>query len=223
MSDELEHWRLCDVLSLEHAAELLTGYNPSELEGCQNDTNFLDQFYRKIMPFRTALIGAVKAGTLKARIGYSAHVRQWDEEPGIGWGIAEDPETGRTIFFDKTPNWSETLIGVEELKRWLREKQWTTGFFFPDEDGDSKGPAYLDPKNDKYAPKLAAAVNAWTAVANDPTSSPKTPKQRLVAWLTEHAGEYGLTKDDGKPNGTGIDEIAKAANWSPDGPSKTPQ
>jgi hypothetical protein len=32
----------------------------------------------------------------------------------------------------------------------------------------------------------------------------KTPKQALMKWLREHAREFGLTDDDGKPNETGM-------------------
>jgi hypothetical protein len=38
-------------------------------------------------------------------------------------------------------------------------------------------------------------------------------KQALDVWLGLHANEFGLTKEDGNPNETGIQEIAKIANW----------
>lgn len=51
----------------------------------------------------------------------------------------------------------------------------------------------------------------------------KTPKAALSKWLNEHAAAYGLTKDDGTPNATGVEEAAKLANWKPEGgPAKTP-
>jgi hypothetical protein len=44
-----------------------------------------------------------------------------------------------------------------------------------------------------------------------------------MKWLREHAAEFGLTDDDGKPNETGIEEAAKVANWQPTGGApKTP-
>jgi len=84
----------------------------------------------------------------------------------------------------------------------------------------ASGPGYLDPTHARYAPKLAAAVQAWIAV-DDPKG--KHPKQALAAWLREHAAKLGLTNDDGKPNEQGIDECAKVANWQPEGGApKTP-
>ncbi|MND07504.1 hypothetical protein D3C83_295210 [compost metagenome] len=51
----------------------------------------------------------------------------------------------------------------------------------------------------------------------------KSPKQALEKWLREHALEFGLTTEDGSPNGTGIEEAAKVANWQPGGGApKTP-
>jgi hypothetical protein len=45
----------------------------------------------------------------------------------------------------------------------------------------------------------------------------KTPKQALTKWLRENASRYGLSGDDGAPNETGIEEVAKVANWQPSG------
>jgi hypothetical protein len=79
---------------------------------------------------------------------------------------------------------------------------------------------YLNPKHPRYAPKLAAAVRAWQAVT-EPNG--KHPKQALSKWLRDHAKEYGLVDDKGKPTETGIEEAAKVANWQPGGGApKTP-
>ena len=44
-----------------------------------------------------------------------------------------------------------------------------------------------------------------------------------MKWLREHASEYGLSDEEGKPNETGIDEVSKVANWQPKGGAlKTP-
>jgi hypothetical protein len=45
----------------------------------------------------------------------------------------------------------------------------------------------------------------------------------LLKWLREHAADFGLSDEDGKPNETGIEEAAKVANWQPGGGApKTP-
>lgn len=237
--DNLYPWRLCDVLSLEDAAVLLAGYNPEEIDRCCNDTNFL-QNYPGITPFRSALIGAVKAGTLKARIGYDAHVRQWDEYPGIGWGVAKDAEDGMTtIFFNKNPNWSQTLIGVEELKRWLTKRGWTSGFFFPgneivteQEKGGTKTNNSPDPKdkNSKFfSPKLAATIEAWETLQQDhKLQDANAVVKAATDWLTENAERLSILWTDPKtgkaaPPKSTITSMAKIINWNDKGGvNKTP-
>jgi hypothetical protein len=95
-----------------------------------------------------------------------------------------------------------------------------SGFFFP-EAGST--PDYLDPLHPRYAPKLAAAVQAWLAAERESALAGKSPKQALITWLRVHAVEFGLTDDDGKLNETGIEEAAKVANWDKKGGApKTP-
>ncbi len=79
---------------------------------------------------------------------------------------------------------------------------------------------FLDPNHPRYAPKLAAAVSAWLAVES---SKGVSPKQAIAKWLREHAEAFGLSDANGKPNETGIEEVAKVANWQPSGGApKTP-
>jgi hypothetical protein len=94
---------------------------------------------------------------------------------------------------------------------WLKSKGITTGFFFPEA---TEAPDYLDKRNPRYAPKLAAAVQAWMSVT-DPGK--KSPKQALDKWLREHAAEFGLTDEDGKPIESAVEEISKVANWKQSG------
>lgn len=109
------------------------------------------------------------------------------------------------------------MVAVSDLRAWLEAAGICTGFFFP---AATDAPDYLDPKNPRYAPKLAAAVRAWQSVTD---AAGKTPKQALMKWLREHAAEFGLTDEEGKPNETGIEEAAKMANWQPGGGApKTP-
>jgi hypothetical protein len=114
----------------------------------------------------------------------------------------------------------ESELTVDSLRTWLKGRGISTGFFFPEETATQN---YLDPKNPRYAPKLAAAVRAWQATGDKSMLAGKSPKQALTDWLHEHAREFSLTDDAGKPNETGIDEVAKVANWQPSGGApKTP-
>ena len=109
---------------------------------------------------------------------------------------------------------SASTVMVESLRIWLQGRGFRSGFFFPDA---RDLPDYLDVGHAHYAPKLAAAVSAWLALADRPGNVGKSPKQLLLKWLREHASDYGLTDDEGNPNQQGIDDTAKVANWQPSG------
>jgi len=113
-----------------------------------------------------------------------------------------------------------SLVEVDSLRSFLGARGFTTGFFFPEKIVVQD---YLNSKHPRYAPKLAAAVYAWLATDGESATSRKSPKQALTKWLREHASEFGLTDEEGKPNETGIEEAAKVANWQRSGGApKTP-
>ena len=90
-----------------------------------------------------------------------------------------------------------SMVDVESLRNWLSSRGISTGFFFPKQ----KTAEYLDPSHPRYAPKLAAAVHAWLETAEIKGG---TPKQALLKWLRNHAGQYDLSDEDGKLNELGM-------------------
>lgn len=191
------YWRLAEELNVIQAALLIVEIEPAEM---QSDVErWVDE---KKPPgysaVSTALKNAIKAERLPAKI------EMIHEMDGIQY-----------------IDWSSTTFRVEDLKNWLKERNFSTGFFFQDNKTTGN---FLDPQNEYYAPKLSAAVNAWSAVTDDSTLlDGKSPKQALDKWLRENASHYGLTKDDGNPNESAIEEISKIANWNPVGGAvKTP-
>ena len=165
------------------------------------------------------------AGRLKATIRRPVWERGWDAEPdegeayaqkvtirdddaAQGWGIA-DPHAVRvrSIIYRVAPDWKLTTVTVDNVRKWLASRGVRTEFLFP---GATNAPDYLNPEHPRYAPRLAAAVNAWLAVTQGRS---KSVKDAIRKWLREHAAEFGLTDDDGNPNETGIEEVAKVANW----------
>jgi hypothetical protein len=191
--DALDYWRLCDDLSVVQAALLIIGEDPAVAQ------DYIGTWEPENRPkgydaVKTALANAVKRKQLRT-------------------DVPEDEDDGRPI-------WEQARIQVDDLRAWLRSRGVTTGFFFP----LSKGPDYLSDSHPNYAQKLAAAIEAWTAVSGDAElRRGKSVKQALVIWLRQHANEFGLTKEDGKPNEQGIEEVAKIANWhTRGGAPKTP-
>lgn len=217
-------WHLHDTLTVTDAAALIAGYDPGYVSRCENDTNFEGRFSR-LHPARSALVNAITARKLAANLRYDAEPRYVAGIDNLHqrsyWGKEDVLEVtgrdGESYVVDPEPNWRKTTVALGDLRDWLSGRGIKSGFFFPDA---IDTPDYLDQSSPRYAPKLAAAVSAWQAVS-DPGG--KHPKQALTKWLREHASKYGLADDDGKPNETGIEEVAKVANWRQSGGApKTP-
>jgi len=234
----LDYWRLCDELSVTQAALLICGHDPG------GEMAYVESWSTHERPLgyeaaKSALKHAILSGGLPAIVRRSAWERGWDEEPSEGEYFEKavsifasdvpvanlraidkaESVRARGVIYRAEPDWCLTTVYVENLRKWLKKRGFSSGFFFPEEDG-KVGVEYLDKSHARYANKLAAAVNAWLAV-EDPAG--KHPKGALVKWLREHAAEYGLSDDEGKPNEQGIEECAKVANWQPGGGApKTP-
>ncbi len=209
----LNYWRLCDELSIDQAACLVVGVDPSEKESMElklhSPTN-----PKGFEAARAALGNAAESGILPANIKRSV-LGARIEETKSGKEVPDD------IYYPLDTNL--TTIKVSDLRIWLKNRGFTAGFFFPDTNSDT--PDYLNVHHKHYAPKLAAAIESWTEISSRPEClKGKSPKQALMKWLREHAHRFGLTKEDGNPNEQGIEEIAKIANWQiKGGAPKTPE
>ncbi len=199
-----DYWRLCDDLSIIQATLLIVGEDPSgeywHVEGLNMDKR----------PFgyeaaKTALINALKRKTIEGNVCFHA----------------EHDMNGNIVGYSDEVDVNASIISVESLRAFLKNRGINSGFFFPS--GVDRR-SYLDPSNSCYAPKLAAAVTAWESVSSDEARlNGKTPKQAIEKWLREHANEFGLTGNDGNPVGAAIEQISKVANWKPEGgAAKTP-
>jgi len=202
--ESLDYWRLCDELSVIQAALLIAGCDPSI------DAVYIEGWDAEKRPpgyeaAKTAISNALRRGAI---IGRLIPIYEHDINGNICGEINDSIDL------------ASSRIEVDSLRGWLAGRGLKTGFFFPDERdfGD-----YLDPGHPRYAPKLAGAVLAWGATGSESAISGKSPKQALMKWLREHAADFGMTDEDGKPNETGIEEAAKVANWQPAGGApKTP-
>lgn len=232
-------WHLADSLTIHQAAALIAGADPHWVVFCSDGgiyfedggLRYVDEDGNVGTAF-SAIKSAIISGKLQAKIIYDSRpIDDADHQhlidlcecgeyfnPGYANLCADDEIFCNDYFVKKNPNWGETMVNVDEIRKWLAGKGITTGFFFAP--SLTNAPDYLDPQNPRYAPKLAAAVSAWQAVT-DPVG--KHPKQALAKWLREHAVEFDLTDGEGKPNETGIEEVAKVANWQlTGGAAKTP-
>lgn len=211
-----DYWKLCDDVTIVQAALLVLDVEP---EGVQERVFDAVTFQEPVKPegFDTilaALTSALASDKLKPTsiVKIKTRVQTEDDVGAPAWMDVETDDL----------DLRKTTIPVSGLKHWLIEKGIKGKFLFPD--GQAHYAAYLDPAHPCYAPKLAAAVQAWLVVTQDRNLlRGKTPKQALEKWLVSNAASYGLIKDDGSLNELAVKEICKVVNWQPaGGAAKTP-
>ena len=194
-----EFWKLCESFTLVEAALLILDIEPEGNENIERKS----EKPKGLTAILASLNSAVKNGTLEA-----------DETP---------PSAKEMIAGNK-----QYIISIDanNLKDWLRSKNFTTDFLFDNKNKAIGTPDYLNKDHPNYAYKLAAAVRAWEAVTTDKKyqNNGCRIKTNLVNYLISHASNLDLLKKDGNINTTAIEhQIAMIANWEPTGGvSKTP-
>ncbi|OWJ78582.1 hypothetical protein [Haematobacter genomosp. 1] len=233
---EMDLWRLADCFSVINAATLIAGLWPGE-RGYdeQYDSYFFrpDRTGEKLSRF-SAVLQSMKASILsnklEARMAFPSRIRNGSEDTGSYQSdelhIPQLPlllciENGgklmaavngqwkidSEIFVRSTPDWDETYVETDELKRWLKARGVFPPFFFPQ--GDENG--IMNADNPRYSAKLACALAAWKDVASPRKG--KSVKQSLKDWVISNGVRFGLG-EDGVVSETAAEEIAKIANWN---------
>lgn len=198
LSEISDYWRLCDELTVMQAALLTVGVDPSSAVGSNCEGWKMQERPPGYEAAKSAIGRALQRGVLKGE-----HVCEGDY----------DMNGNEIGYLPNTTDIRRSIVERDSLADWL-SKRGIRGGFFVSGQAEPSLPGYLDKANPRYAPKLAAAVSAWTAVT-DPGRL--HPKKALDKWLREHAAEFGLSDDEGKPNEQGIEETSKVANWQPGG------
>jgi hypothetical protein len=197
-SDPLKLWYLCKNYSLVQAALLVAGHDPASFEDVEQLT--WEERPRGYQAAKNALVQHMKSS--------------W----GFGNEIQLDRRSGGGIDIH------QSTVSFDQMRDWLVERGQTNGFFGREQAASAGVPDYLNRHHPRYAPKLAAAVRAWEAVDDEAVArTGRSPRKLLYAWLEERATEFDLNLSNGQPNRTGIEEVAKVANWRPEGGApKTP-
>jgi hypothetical protein len=165
----LEYWRICDELTIVQAGLLIAGRDPSV------DGEYIESWEPAKWPLgyaaaKTAISNALRRKKITGEVfpvyDYDFNGNACGEIPG-----SIDVRKSR--------------VEVESLRTWLAGRGLKTGFFFPQPQVRQD---YLDSKNPRYAPKLAAAVLAWEAIGGEAIMSGKSPKQLL--WRATGAPLY---------------------------------
>lgn len=239
-------WKLASSYTVSQAAAIVAGVEPnsivygdngqptySKIPLCEESNSPFESIDDDIREAKdhiltwvqtafSALINSINDNTLNAQLKYDAFPRYVGGLDNLYYNddkkIVTEPISDEEYLVTPVPNWKVTFVTRADLKQWLENNGITTGFLFQNAGDDT--PDYLNPKHPRYAKKLAATVTAWQSVT-DPKG--KSPKDVLKKWLREHAAEYDLTDDEGKPQETVIEELGKVANWSKGGAPTTPE
>ena len=184
-------WRIVPALTLKQAALLFSLEDPR-----QADSNRI--LSAEAEPLRLALEMSIRSGELLA-----FEIVARDPFTGELVGSIDPGASLRGLYID-----DETTVQTSELARWADargiEHFWSTG---------APRVATLSRDISGYPPELRAAIEAFEALSNEPDAG-RSPRQRLLAWLTDNVPELGVNARE---------RVATVANWKPEGGApKTP-
>lgn len=182
-------WKLCDRLSVVQAALLIAGHEPTEFRGKQ--VWQIEAQALHFLPAKTALLAAI------------------DERDEFGEIVWEEDD-----FNNPFMDLDASFVRVGPLRAFLEEKGMVDNYFSGEVE---ERPGYLEPDHPRFAPQLAAAVEAWMQIEHPADLKGKTPKQAIEKWLRENAAKFRMTDDDGTANESAIERIARICNWQPQG------
>ncbi|WP_431299187.1 hypothetical protein [Tabrizicola sp. BL-A-41-H6] len=230
--DPLFYWRLSDHVSVEDAAILIAGGDPSAVDevyfegvdSLQREEVKRTDGHPGFVATFTGLKTAVRLGRLKAVLEYRVYNGFQSDRKEPYWALPQrwltDPskfefdfvDDGRdSVFLAKEPDWSRTMLDVRDLKVWLQERGIKTGFFFPASQADEDD--FMDPSHDHFAPELAMAVAAWRALSQTQKLR-QSPKAAIDGWITSNPSVW---QGEGEISASAKERIATVANWNRSG------
>lgn len=224
-------WGLADPVTVEQAAALIAGYDPSSVcfesgwpDIFRSETGLTDSSgIREVQVVFSALINAINGRKLQARLRYNAEPRyvagidNLSEQAYISGEVAEIKDIDECRYLISIdPNWSRSSIDRKDIIAWLNINNICDGFFVRDVPEVLSVPPYLNPQHPRYSKKMASAIKAWEAMDDVNLIKGKSPKSAMESWLESRYKELGLIYKTGI-NKTAIQEVAKVANWKEDG------
>lgn len=216
----MDLWRLSEELSVIDAAILITGNDPSETMEVyeDNESRWVQRTdYEGYDAAAKALKGSILGNRLQAAAVFPV---EWRPDGDVdrravlrgssrlfqmrGLDFADHDGL---IYLVAEPDWSRTTVSVADLKAWMKGLGIFPQFFFPDEAVEG----FRDPTHPRYSPKLACAVAAWESIERPKPT--KSVKATITEWVAANGTRFGMAEGDGVPSTTGVDEVAKVANW----------
>ncbi|OWU70502.1 hypothetical protein [Marinibacterium profundimaris] len=237
--DPLFFWRLNDDFKLPDAAILITGNDPSKTEIQYNenegyahynsDGSYMRAQKRDYEGFEAvfgALKSAIRRGTLQAKLTYQGGVAAHGATRGKNfrvvaahdfWHLIRETSDNPFAKFEDVEievdvDWDETTVDADDLKRWLRSKGFTGGFFFPNQETFG-GDDFLDAGHEHFSSELALAVNAWRALLPERKFRGGV-RAAIDAWIVANPDVW---QGDEPLSGSAKERITTLVNWNKSG------
>ncbi len=185
-NDPLHLWRLGPYLTIEDAAILIAGGDPSEVDEVQ-DGSYRDSPYIEVK--RTTNHPGFAAAKEVLRLAI------------IHDDIPNDFRTGE--YSDV----AQAVVTAADLRIWLRSRGHTTGFFFPEEPLVQED--FNDQSHEHFSPELALAVTAWRALA-ETQKFRRGPKAAVEDWIDANPKEW---RGEAALSAAAKERIATLVNW----------
>lgn len=240
MNNELLGWKLAAELSVVDVAILLAGGNPSTKDMEPNGYGGVDQYepvkrtsgHPGYDGYFAMLQSAIRRGEVIAHVRYPAY--DGARLSGLSRQSVLVVERGRIdqarrddfilpsgegfldywsdkLVVEREPDWEQTTIDTAELRRWLKSRGISTGFFFDTDTSVSED--FMDASRDSFSPELALAVAAWRAVSAQPIRS-RSPKSTIERWIDENPGEW---RGEGALSASAKQRVVTLVNWQKEG------
>jgi hypothetical protein len=238
MIDSLLFWRLHDSMTVPNAAILMVGGDPGEkIQELDDYGNLIGLVQKRSYVGYEAACGALKSavirGEIEAKIAYGLADAGPLSPRSSGYRVvaardlwallpevSEDPfgvyENRQPIQISREPDWEATFVEVESLKRWLRSKGATDGFFVSATTTD-EGDSFTDPGHEHFAPELSLAVSAWRGLAAE-QRFPRGPKAAIEGWIDANPDAW---LGDGNLSASAKERIVTLINWRKSGGAPT--
>lgn len=235
--DPFFYWRIAAEISVENAAILMVGGDPEETEPVHIGPFPEDYAYQKrttshkgFQSALSSLTAAIISGEISVRVRYRPDSKEDSDvcrtiEVGAGgkdcsakflsFGEGRLRIGVGTVSFLVKPDWTASMIKVNDLRDWLRSKGVNKSIFF--DSSVSEIPPYQNPEHEHFAPELDFAVTAWRAL--ETTRMGKQGSKALIErWLDEHSDQW---RGKGEVSTTTKERIAIVMNWRKAGAVKS--
>lgn len=236
--------KLMSSFSLKEAASLIAGYNHLEVDRLNAEIRAVSGSFDDYSP---ELIKQYEEKFPKQDMLENLIVRAIEDKVLVPYRLVRLATPTYVLFSSEIEKWelnseidrNMSRVTFEGVRDWLETMGCTDGYFFSNtHKGIDRGnldnqyknrPDPMNRESKFFAPKLAAAIEAWETLQQDPKLQDANAVVKAATdWLTENAERLSILWTDPKTGKTAppkstTEAMAKIINWNDKGGvNKTP-